>query len=303
MSDLIFHHFDPSPYSEKIRLIFGQKNLTWNSVQIPRIMPKPDYVALTGGYRQTPALQIGADIYCDTALIVRELEKRHPSPSVYQCGGPGLNEALAAWTDCQLFKPCVRYIFGTYADNLPKELLADRERMNGRDLDVDRIKASAEPLLTQVHPQLQWIEDMLSNGQNFLLGISAGLADFAVYHCVWFMNNTPKGAEQLEGYPKLKDWMDRIKAIGHGTCVEMDAKDAIEIAKNASISAPDAPFIGSGPELGSTVSISNETNIPEPVVGELVISSTDEIAVKRISDPTGDTIVHFPRLGYYATPA
>ena len=61
MSDLIFHHFDQSPYSEKIRLIFGLKGLTWNSVQIPRIMPKPDFVALTGGYRQTPALQIHPD--------------------------------------------------------------------------------------------------------------------------------------------------------------------------------------------------------------------------------------------------
>jgi glutathione S-transferase len=33
---------------------------------------------LTGGYRKTPVLQIDADIYCDTQLILREIERRAP---------------------------------------------------------------------------------------------------------------------------------------------------------------------------------------------------------------------------------
>ena len=71
MNDLILHHYTTSPFSEKIRLILGFKQLAWKSVLIPSIMPKPDVVALTGGYRKTPFLQVGADIYCDTALIAR----------------------------------------------------------------------------------------------------------------------------------------------------------------------------------------------------------------------------------------
>ena len=63
MSDLILHHFDASPFAEKIRLVFGLKNLSWNSVELPMIMPKPDLTALTGGYRKTPVLQIGAEVY------------------------------------------------------------------------------------------------------------------------------------------------------------------------------------------------------------------------------------------------
>ncbi|MDH3509928.1 MAG: glutathione S-transferase N-terminal domain-containing protein, partial [Gammaproteobacteria bacterium] len=66
MTDIILHHFDLSPFAEKIRLALGFKNLSWRSVQIPLIMPKPDLTALTGGYRKTPVMQIGADIYCDT---------------------------------------------------------------------------------------------------------------------------------------------------------------------------------------------------------------------------------------------
>jgi len=78
MTELIFHHYPSSPFSEKVRLVFGFKGLAWKSVIIPMIMPKPDVIALTGGYRKTPILQIGADVYCDTALICRVLDRLHP---------------------------------------------------------------------------------------------------------------------------------------------------------------------------------------------------------------------------------
>ena len=58
------------------------------------VMPKPDLTALTGGYRKTPVLQIDADIYCDSQLIMRELERRHPSPSLYPVGR-GTADALS----------------------------------------------------------------------------------------------------------------------------------------------------------------------------------------------------------------
>src|SRR5689334_19212590 len=36
--------------------------------------PRPELMPMTGGYRRTPVLQIGADIYCDTQLILRVLK-------------------------------------------------------------------------------------------------------------------------------------------------------------------------------------------------------------------------------------
>ncbi|MDP1969054.1 MAG: glutathione S-transferase N-terminal domain-containing protein, partial [Burkholderiaceae bacterium] len=62
MAELILHHYANSPFSEKVRLILGYKSLAWKSVLVPSLMPKPDVQALTGGYRKTPILQIGADI-------------------------------------------------------------------------------------------------------------------------------------------------------------------------------------------------------------------------------------------------
>ena len=75
---IILHHFDRSPFSEKIRVVFGHKGLSWRSVRIPQIMPKPDLMPLTGGYRRTPVMQIGADVFCDTQIIIREIERRFP---------------------------------------------------------------------------------------------------------------------------------------------------------------------------------------------------------------------------------
>ena len=106
MTDIILHHYETSPYAEKVRLGLGLKGLAWASVEIPVIMPKPDLTALTGGYRKTPVLQIGADIYCDSQLIMRELERRHPSPSFYPAGR-GAADALAWWAEKTTFSPAV----------------------------------------------------------------------------------------------------------------------------------------------------------------------------------------------------
>ena len=83
MADIILHHYPMSPFAEKIRLVLGYKKINWTSVIIPMMMPKPDVVSLTGGHRRTPLLQIGADIYCDTALICDVLEHLYPAPTLY----------------------------------------------------------------------------------------------------------------------------------------------------------------------------------------------------------------------------
>jgi glutathione S-transferase len=48
VSELILHHFDQSPFAEKVRLMLGLKGPAWRSVEIPMVMPKPGLTALTG---------------------------------------------------------------------------------------------------------------------------------------------------------------------------------------------------------------------------------------------------------------
>jgi glutathione S-transferase len=118
MSDLILHHYPTSPFAEKIRLVLGYKQLSWKSVIIPMMMPKPDVVSLTGGYRRTPILQIGADVYCDSALICDVLEHIQPQPTLYPAAHKGLARIAVrrkSWATirqsgspllCKTAKPC-----------------------------------------------------------------------------------------------------------------------------------------------------------------------------------------------------
>src|SRR5438874_1714626 len=74
MSELILHQYAMSPFSEKVRKVLAVKQLAWRAVEQPMWNPKPQLVPLTGGYRRIPVLQLGADVYCDTACILREIE-------------------------------------------------------------------------------------------------------------------------------------------------------------------------------------------------------------------------------------
>ena len=103
MADLILHHYDTSPFSEKIKKIFAYKQLAWRAVEQPTIMPKPELTPLTGGYRRIPVLQIGADVYCDTQLIARTLERRYPQPSIYPAGSEGTCHVWNLWADRLFF--------------------------------------------------------------------------------------------------------------------------------------------------------------------------------------------------------
>jgi len=111
MNDIILHHYPGSPFAEKARCLLGYKQLAWHSVEIPLVMPKPDLVALTGGYRRTPVLQIGADIYCDTALIAEVLERIAPLPSLFPEPVGGLSRILAQWADGPLFQAAVAHAY------------------------------------------------------------------------------------------------------------------------------------------------------------------------------------------------
>ena len=99
MHEIILHHYDMSPFARKVRLMFGLKGLPWRSVQIPIVMPKPDLTELTGGYRRTPVLQIGADIYCDTKMCARLLERLHPVPSLFPNGDEASVWGLSRWSE------------------------------------------------------------------------------------------------------------------------------------------------------------------------------------------------------------
>ena len=299
--ELILHHYDFSNFAEKARLALGYKGLAWRGVIIPPIAPKPDLTSLTGGYRRTPVLQVGADIFCDTRLILRELERRRPQPSLYPEGTAALADMIAYWAEHQFFRPMSLYVSGTNHDLLPADLQADRSRMRNLPLpSAATVERAAKRNAPFVRAQLPSIEALLTSGHAWIAGDHVTVADFAVYHPLWFMTaRSRRLAHELAPYPRIAEWMERMRAFGHGTSSPMDAAEALEVAATAQPATPRAsnPF-DEDPPLGCHVRIRADDYGRDPVEGELVLIDADEIALRRSDQKLGDIIVHFPRLAY-----
>ncbi len=303
MHDIILHHYPQSPVAEKVRVLLGIKGLAWRSVEIPRLPPKPDLVALTGGYRRTPVLQIGADVYCDSQCIARELERRFPEPTLFPGGAEGMAWGVSRWTDGVLFEQAVALVMGSELERLPAEFLEDRGRLYFGSPERLRALAGELPhLLSQVRAQLGWMDERLATGRPFMLGEAPGLPDALAYHLVWFLRGRYAGGPALiEALPALAAWERRVGEIGHGRSEPMSAAEALEVARAGGSEGgtevdPDDPL---GLVAGQRVAVTPEGAGADPAVeGELARLTRDEVALRRADPRAGDVAVHFPRVGY-----
>lgn len=303
MTEPVLHHYPVSPFAEKARLMLGYKRLTWKSVQIPLFMPKPDVVALTGGYRRTPILQVGADVFCDSALIARVLERLAPSPSFFPQGESYALTAAAHFADTTLFWNTVPVGFQPgqgmmtmfFKDAAPEYLAAfgkDRSayRAGQRRGPAHECKAVLAGLLPKIEAQLS----------PHLFGAAVCYADFSLYHALWPLWLPEDLRPMLAPYPRILAFMEKMTAIGHGKPSEVSSADAIQIAKSGTPQAIRNPVAleTGGIEVGAQAAVMPIDTGLDPVVGELLMASADEIVIRRTDPRAGTVQVHFPRFGY-----
>ena len=301
MSGLILHHYDFSNFAEKARLMLGYKGLAWRGVDIPPIAPKPKLAPLTGGYRRTPVLQDGADIYCDTNLIARELERRAPSPSLWPRETAGFDEAIVRWAEHQFMRPTALYVSGINAEYMPEGLHEDRAKLHGLPVpSIEAVRKAAVRNLNLVRPQIGWLADMLADSRPYLLGDVPCVADFAAYHVVWFYRGRRIDCRAVfDPYPKIIGWRDRMAKIGHGKRTDIDADIALAEAKAARPAPPRTSDPQEGDPLpGQRAWVRAADNARDWIEGEVAFIDRDEIALLRADALVGEVVVHFPRLGY-----
>lgn len=297
MPEIILHHYKASPYAEKIRLMLGFKGLHWRSVEIPMVMPKPDLVALTGGFRLTPVLQIGADIFCDTKRIASRLEQECPTPSLYGSGDLATLRGLSFWAESMFFDIItVALAQGVF----PADFLEDRARLVPGGFDSERAQTLLGAKLDQLREKTELVETQLADGRDFLLGDDASLADFSAYHPLWIARMLPGFERVLGDRPRLGAWLDRVGAFGHGESTAMTSAEAIAVALAATPTTAIAVDENdpNGRRPGDRVQVFPEAYGRDPVVGEIVASNAYEIAIRRHDERAGDVVVHFPREGY-----
>ena len=300
--EIILHHYDTSPFSEKPRVVFGVKGLAWRSVIQPVIMPKPELTPLTGGYRRIPVMQIGADVYCDTQVILAELEARYPEPPLVRAGDWAVN----LWADRLFFQATVAVVFGEMGDSVPEAFVKDREKLSGRPFDVSAMKAAAGPMKSQWQAHAAFVERGL-DGKDFLGGSAPSLADIAAYMNVWWLRRAAHDAAEalLAGLPAAQAWRERMKALGHGARVEMSGADALAIAKAAApAAAPDHdPAAAAGLALGDPVVVRADDYGRDPIAGTLAAANFERVVIAREDPAVGRVHVHFPRAGFLLSAA
>jgi glutathione S-transferase len=299
---LILHHYPMSPFAEKIRLVLGFKRLHWASVLIPTIMPKPDVVALTGGYRKTPILQQGADIYCDTALIADVLETFAPQPTLYPNGVAAASRTLAQWADSTLFWTAIPHtlqpagIAHVFDGAPPETMKAFAEDRGAFRANLPRMRGPEARAALGLY--LERLEDMIGT-QAFFFGAQPSIADFSIYHCVWFVLRGGPQAGILEPFQRLRSWRERMHAFGHATHDQLDSGAAIAIART---STPAAPCGGAaeahGIATGERVVVAATDTGTDPIEGDLYAATRERISITREDPRAGRVVVHFPRLGF-----
>lgn len=298
MPEIILHQYMNSPFAEKIRKIFAYKKVTWSSVEQPSIMPKPKLTPLTGGYRRIPVLQIGADVWCDTGIIVRKIDELFPEPSLYPPGLDAAARAFNMWADRRLFGATAPVIFEKLGATVGREFIEDRARMM-KDANFAEIGMLAPDARNQLRAFLDILDRQLAV-QPYLLGNSFSLADAACFHPVWFLRAEPTAFGFVKRCANLIRWFERIDALGIGSVKAMEPDEALTIGREsapATLEAAD-PEDPNGLKPGDQVTVTPDDYGFDPVGGSLVASDAYEIAIERYDQTLGRIVNHFPKVGF-----
>jgi glutathione S-transferase len=266
------------------------------------MMPKPDLTPLTGGYRRAPVLQIGADVYCDSMVVLDELQRRTPLPG--DRGLPGLR-GIGLWADRLFFQATVPVIFGEMGHLTPKAFIADREKLSGRPFDVEAMAQAAGPMRVQWRGHASWIDHALGDAP-FLAGEAPGLADASAWMNIWWLKGALPDtyARLTAGLERLEAWRGRMAAIGQGTRTEITGAAALDIARAAEPApAPDHdPDDALGLSPGDPVVVMADDYGRDPIAGTLVAARHSRLILARETPDLGRLHLHFPRVGYVALP-
>jgi glutathione S-transferase len=308
MSEIILHHYAFSTFSEKIRLALGYKKLAYRSVDIPGLPPRPLLTPLTGGYRRAPVMQIGADVYCDTNIILAALDRLYPTRSLTPKAAAGTARGLGFAWERQMWIPTIGVLVHYIGDHIPPEFIKDRKEGY---LMIDISKKAMAPQFQQhldfVRAQVSWLREALAEGRPFLFGKTPSVADLACFQTIYLLRkNCPKDVDKLVGLKPLIPWYNRIASFGHGKPKEMTSEQALNaatLADPAKVKHLKPNGDPGGLKAGTKIIITPDDNARVPVSGTLVAAGDSEIIIRRTDPKAGDINIHFPRLGFDVKPA
>lgn len=294
---MILHHYPLSPYSEKIRAMFGYTNLEWTSCITSEAPPRGQLNLLSGGYGRVPIAQVGADIFCDSSLIADEISELANKP---QLSDRSLNPSALKqrhWLESTLFFACINRAFSV---SLLKRIAQDRGLFNLMRFLNDRIqmgiKASVpmgSPKSAPKHIQLALNELSCQIGaHHYVGGGEPNVIDYAAYHCFWFLSEVGQ-KNDLHKQQKLSAWYQRMHAFSREASQEISLEQALNDAKNSEPRSLDRRYL-QDPRIGSNITISPSDYRKSSASGILVGGNDRRWIVLCESKETGPIHLHFP---------
>ena len=304
MQEFILYHYAMSPFSEKVRAMLGYAGVSWQSVIVREMPPRPMLSALAGGYRKVPVAQSGANVFCDSRTIADEIARLSGKPELSLANQPKAVIDFVRTTDLEVFLACV---IAASDGRLLRKLIRDTSLLNALRFLKDRITMGTKSRVKAVRgPQakakviahIETMESMLE--KDFLFGDTPCIADFSAYHGLWFVCDLA-GKPWLRDTPKVAAWLERMKAFGHGKHREITADQALDIARNATPRAIESA--GDGELTGKNVEVAPDDYGRDPVAGRLVFADDQTLILERSHARVGQVHVHFPTQGYAIKPA
>jgi glutathione S-transferase len=142
------------------------------------------------------------------------------------------------------------------------------------------------------------LDAQLSDGRRYLFGADWTIADFSIYHVVWFIHGGGAMTDLLAHHGAVGAWFERMSAFGAPIGADMTGAAALEVALASTPVVVEAVNDLDDIALGATVDVGPTDYGVMPSRGALVKCDVSEIVIRRAHERTGEVQVHFPRLGF-----
>jgi glutathione S-transferase len=185
------YQFENSPFCHKVKIVMAEKNLTYETVEVPRT-DKRELIQISG-QEAVPVLVDDGKVIVDSTFISKYLEETYPEPRIYPQKEADLGLALMIedWAD-EVFCATRRQAFF--------ESLKPAGEINQKVLD--------EALrMLQIHFS---VLDKFLTGKKFLVADEYSIADISVYVQIQRLKNSMKMEIPAE-YKKVQAWFDRVE--------------------------------------------------------------------------------------------
>ncbi len=306
MTDIILHHYWPSPFAHKIRLALGLSGVAWKSVEIPRVPPKPLLMPLTAGYRRTPVLQSGADVYCDTQNIVRALTELTDDRKLLPHDQRGKILAFTDWADGAVFNLAARVVLTSALDTAPPEFIQDRGGLYfGPNWTPEGLRSQLPGVILQLAAHLNSIDQGLSD-QGGYASDDLSYADVTIAYLAWFIRGRwDQGPEFLRQFAHIERIEREVHEAAQDNHQELSGEEALAIAERSQSVSPHGVTAQCGVTLeqGTRVAIKPQAETSDPpVIGRLRYLDRERVSIDHHAPEVGDVVVHLPVAGYQIQP-